>query len=220
MPIPSLVRHSAILALAAIVAGASPAFAQKSAAEPGSSPLSGASSGGAQATSTSAMTTTLYNFDVAAIFSFDGFGDPQNERGQINVGAGARVTGIGWNVTLFADSPSWLEEMAVGFFDGNGDFVLQLRPGVGDDFPGTASYSSGGIIDLIGLGLDFSVGANGLLNFEFFETFDDFANDWDGRWERGALTIQTTTTAVPEPTTLGMMALGLLMIAARRQRSA
>jgi PEP-CTERM motif len=162
--------------------------------------------------------TVDFLFDVTGILSNDGFDDALNEVFNLNVGPNTRVVGIGWNVTLFADSPSWLSELAVGFGSSSVN-VVNLRPGIDDEESGTKAYSSGGVLDLVGLSLDFSVGADGKLKLQFFETFDDYADDFDGRWEAGALTIRTMP--IPEPATYGMMALGLFAVGAiaRRRKS-
>lgn len=162
------------------------------------------------------------DFDVSGIFSYDEFGAPINEVYTIDIGAGSEVIGVGWDVTLFADSPSWLEEMFVSFTDTAITAGVDLSPGAGDDFSGLQSYSSGGIVDLVGLGLNFSVGADGLLRLEFWEDFVDFPGDWDGIWESGTLTFQyaSTEAVIPEPATWAMMiaGFGLVGFAARRRR--
>jgi hypothetical protein len=163
---------------------------------------------------------TDYALDVTGIYSFDGQGDPLNEVRNLQIGASARVIGIGWDTTQFADSPSWLSEMVVSFGSTSVGFV-NLTTGIGDDFPGTLSYSSGGVVDLIGLGLDFPVDADGVLRMEFFESFDDFANDWDGLWESGALTIRVAAEhVVPEPSVYALLLLGLAGVAGSARRRA
>jgi hypothetical protein len=91
---------------------------------------------------------------------------------------------------------------------------LILTPGVADDIAGTASYGSGGIIDLIGLGLDFYVRGDGILRLEFSESFNDLSSGADGRWDRGTLSIRyagadSEVREVPEPGTLMLLGLGL-----------
>ena len=129
-----------------------------------------------------------------------------------NVGAGSSVVGIGWDVNNTAASPSWLSEMVVGFRNTDNSGGVNLTVGVGDDLPGTKSYTSGGILDLIGLGLSFTANANGLVRVEFFESFNDIEVNPDGVWNSGSLTLRVVP--VPEPATYGMMALGLLAVGA------
>ena len=150
--------------------------------------------------------------NVTGITSVAVAGTAGNTVLSFNVGAGSSVVGIGWDVNLTATSPSWLSEMAVGFRNTDNTGGANLTVGLGDDLPGTRSYSSGGILDLIGLGLSFTANANGLVRFEFYESFNDPEVNPDGIWNSGSLTLRVVP--VPEPATYGMMALGLLAMGA------
>ncbi len=164
---------------------------------------------------------TVTDFDVTGIFSVDPFGDPLNEVFNIPLAPNASVIGIGWDVTFFADAPSWLSEAVVAFGSSSTPVFVTLTVGVGDDFPGTSTYSSGGIISLVP-GLDFAVDGDGILRLEFFESFDDFPDDWDGIWQSGTLSIQWSVPGgvIPEPATWAMMiaGFGLVGMMARRRR--
>jgi hypothetical protein len=212
--------HSFVAAGAAAALFAAPASASGAlAAGPGAA----AGARGA----VSSFTTVETSFDVSGIFSYDGIGAAINERRAVALAPNATLVGIGWDVRLFADSPSWLSEMVVSFGSTSAEYIVFLTPGVGDNFPGTRSYSSGGIVDLIGLGLDFSVDADGLLRLEFFEDFVDFPGDWDGIWEQGNLSLRYVIPGggggvIPEPATWAMMiaGFGLVGVAVRRRRKA
>jgi hypothetical protein len=65
--------------------------------------------------------------------------------------------------------------------------------------------------DLVASGLDFVVGADGILRVEFAESFDDVPNAADANLS-GSLTFIYTpagATAVPEPAAWAMMILGV-----------
>ena len=154
----------------------------------------------------SAATFTL-DIDLNDIESVGELGDPANTILTQLLAPNATITGIGYEVTLEAFDPSYLAEMVVYFLDS--PVGLQLTPGFADAFPGVGSYSSGGIIDLASIDPEFvfSVGDDGLLNLEFYESFDDALVSPDGIWN-GTLTIQYEADAIPgipEPTTWAMM---------------
>ena len=155
--------------------------------------------------------------DVTGITSIAAQGTPGNIVRTFNVGAGASVIGIGWNVNVTAFDPSWLSELVVGFGSSSANEV-NLSVGIGDDLPGTATYSSAGIVDLVELGFNFNAGADGIVRLEFFEGFNDPEVNPDGIWNSGTLTIQVA--AIPEPSTYAMMALGLLAVGGLARRKA
>jgi hypothetical protein len=170
--------------------------------------------------SPTSMAINYMTFNVAGIQSFDSMGASGNAVYTMFVGAGAEIMAIGWDVNITAISPSWQSEMGVVFSDSMfSDTWVSLRPGNGANSSGTGSFSSGGPVDLVELGYSFTVGSDGMLRLEFFESYDDAVGAADGFWNSGTLTIGVS--AVPEPGTYGLMALGLLGIAlvARRRRA-
>jgi hypothetical protein len=166
--------------------------------------------------SAGSLSTQVIN--VAGIISYGEEGDSQNITRFINIGPGSTVVGIGWDVDVTAVSPSWLSELEVSFGGATGVRSLYLVVGAGSNISGTQSYSSGGVLDLVDPGFSFSVGADGVLRLEFLEFFDDSVVPYDGIWNAGTLTLEVLV--VPEPSTYGLMALGLLAVgAAARRRS-
>lgn len=174
----------------------------------------------AAASSIASAITIDTNVDVTGIRSYEGLGNALNVVVNLDMDAlygntDYRVIGIGWDVTLFADTPSWLSEMAVNFGSSTTGAV-NLAVGTGDDTPGVQSYTSGGVVDLVGLGLDFDLNADEVLRMEFFETFNDFANDWDGEWRSGTITVRTE--AVPEPASMLALGAGAAVLIRRRKK--
>lgn len=164
---------------------------------------------------TTSRSIQYLSVDVTGTPSMDGYGSALNTVMSANLGANSHVIGIGWDVNLTALGASWLSELTVSFEDSSATTGVYLRPGAGNDFPGTASFSSGGVVDLIGLGLDFNVGADGVLRMEFFEGYNDYVAAVDGWWNSGTLTVQYDT--IPAPGAMALAA-GAGLLASRRRR--
>jgi hypothetical protein len=159
--------------------------------------------------------------DISGISTYDAFGEALNTVLSTQIGADAFVTGIGWDVTLTTSGGSWLSEAGINFGDSDNTTGVALRVGAGSNTPGTnVPFSSGGIVDLVGLELAFNVGADGALRMEFYETFDDNPLGIDATFGAGSFVTIEYVGAVPEPGTYAMMALGLAGLAAfaRRQQ--
>lgn len=156
--------------------------------------------------------------DVTGIGSYNTLGSPSNTVLTYNIGAESTVTSVSWNFSITAFAPSWLNEIQVTF-TGSDLFGAGVTFTPSDtSAAGTESFS--GSASLEELGLAFQVGADGILRLEFHEDFFDASAVPNGIWNSGTLTLNYVT-AVPEPTTYGLMALGLgvLGVAARRRKA-
>ena len=165
--------------------------------------------------SVTAANAAIININLTNAASMDSFGDVDNLVANGNLGAGAHITGIGWDVTIGTIGLSFLDEAVLGFRNTAQTVGVNLTPGVGDSFSGTQVYSSGGIVDLVGLALDFNLDPDGLLRVELFESFDDNVNAADAIWNG---TVQVQYDVVPEPVSMIVMGTGIAAIAARRRR--
>jgi PEP-CTERM motif len=157
-----------------------------------------------------AAQAAVVTLDVSGINSNGVLGDATNVKKFFDLGSSTRIIGLAWDVSLRADSPSWLSEISVDLNDGAAA-GLSLSPGFGSDAPGSGNYA--GTADLIAMGVDFALGASGQLTMEFFDMFDDL-NAADGAWQQGSLTL----TYIPEPASFGLAALALLGLAVTSRR--
>lgn len=160
--------------------------------------------------------------NFGGIESYGELGDWDNFVGTVDVGANARITGIGYDLNLTAFEPSYLSEMAVAFERSDLLDGVFFRPALGNGFPGTASFS--GFANLVELGLDFQVGEDGLLRVEFFETYDDVWGFADGIWNFGSFTFEVESAEepapVPEPASALLLAAGLATMRYAGRRAA
>jgi hypothetical protein len=130
--------------------------------------------------------------DVSGFQSIDLLDDVDNDVLIRELGEGALVTGVGWDVNLTTVGESWLSEATL-YFDGSDQdgSGLFLTPGIADDAPGTGSYSSE-VIDLTDNGIpEIPILSDGRLFIQFFESFDDNEGSADAIYESpSTLTIQ------------------------------
>jgi len=163
---------------------------------------------------TAGTATSSLTLDISGFNSWDLQGAAVNETLSAFIGVGAMVTGISWDVNLSTFNGSWASEAILGF-----EGQINLTPGIGDDFQVTgANYNSGGVVDLSDAGVpNITVGPDGILDIEFFESFDDVAGEVDGTWLAGSSVTIVGQNIVPAPGALAVLGLGGL-VAGRRRR--
>ena len=153
-----------------------------------------------------AMTTITV--DVSGLSSWGFQGDPANDLLEVYISPHANAPlVISWNLNITTVGVSWADELTIGILDNS--FIV--NPAFGDAFTVTNMNYQGT------LGWQtFQLGADGILDFEFYEVgFDDNANAIDAFFEEGStITIQI----IPAPGPLSVIGLAGLM-AARRERT-
>jgi len=147
---------------------------------------------------------------------------------EVDLGSMAHVNTFSWDVTLTAFQGSFISEAFVQLSDSvqfNRLFFLPseiANPGNGyhagtEHFSGSVDFRAvdepgWGIVDL-----SFDVGRDGILRLEFAENMDDLPGA-DALWESGSFTVGYAVAAVPEPSSVAMLLLGLGAIGAGARR--
>ncbi|PCI08803.1 hypothetical protein COB72_07600 [bacterium] len=154
-------------------------------------------------TQSHAITITL---DVSGMATWGFQGDPANDRLDVFVGSGALLTSILWDLNITTVGISWAEEVSIGFF-GNS---LTIFPGLGDAFTVTNQNYAGHMAPT-----NILLGADGILDIEFFESvWDDNLDAIDAYFEEGST---ITITIIPTPGPLALLGLGGLTITRRKR---
>ncbi|HEX8419015.1 MAG TPA: PEPxxWA-CTERM sorting domain-containing protein [Sphingomonas sp.] len=126
-----------------------------------------------------------------------------------DIGAYAHVVGIDFDVTLtvfdLGDDSGWLSDQSV-YFGSRANFT----PGYEMTGPGTVSFA--GMYDLRGVGLDFFVDDNGLLNLEFVDSFNKSRTP-KASWNGTFTVTYDPPAAVPEPASWALMIVGFGVVA-------
>lgn len=163
---------------------------------------------------TAGTATSSLTLDISGFNSWDLGGSPNNEILSVFIGNGAIITGISWDVNLSTFNGSWASEAVLGF-----EGQINLTPGVADGFPVTnVNYNSGGVVDISDAGLpNITVGADGVLDIEFSESFDDVAGEIDATWLAGSTVTIVGQNIVPAPASLALLGLGGLAAGRRRR---
>jgi hypothetical protein len=134
----------------------------------------------------------------------------------LNLGSYAEVTGIGWNVTMTADDDgAWLSDGRFEFGPDGAPWEVALTPGVGNNGPGTMTFTGG--VKLADVGIPDIVIADG----QFLIYYNSFG--WncyvaDGDPMSSYLTIQYNA-IVPAPGALALLGLAGLAGTTRRRRA-
>ncbi|OAB62941.1 hypothetical protein AY599_13385 [Leptolyngbya valderiana BDU 20041] len=123
---------------------------------------------------------------VNGVEVFEGLGTPANSSVTLNIGAGNAVTGVGYEVTIEAFSPSWLSESRMAILSNAGDPIgtgAEIIPVDGTNASGVETVSSGGII---ALGSPVAANGAGEIYIEWFESFNDTTPAPDSVWSDSA----------------------------------
>jgi hypothetical protein len=142
------------------------------------------------------------NIDFTLTFngqnSMNEIGNPANETTSICNPAASGYTAyeVSWsNVDVTPIGISWCSEFAIQFGNSS-SYSLIFRPAVFEENVAPCDNNYTGGVDLVAEGLTFELDNDGCINFEFYETFDDFPAAVDGNWDSGSLIVKLCNTSV------------------------
>ncbi len=157
--------------------------------------------------------TAIRTIDLSGVESWDWYNDPDNFYAAYSFNPDTHIVGVGWDLTIQTEGASWMSEVNIDIMNSAGTGGVTMVPGFHGPYSGTETFSSGGIIDIVGNG-DFLLNGDGLLRMTVYESWDDNDNAVDARFLAGsALYIQYV---IPAPGALGL--LGLAGLAGSRRR--
>ncbi len=137
-------------------------------------------------TSQTVLTTTKV-VDISGVQSWDASNSPNNIVITVPLDGFSdtadcdnpvlELIGTGYNTYQVTVTDSWLSDMKIEIGSN-----LVATPAFNSPNPGTGSFSSDGIVDLIDIGLNSTIAhaTTGSINIEFYEDYDDYVNAVDG----------------------------------------
>ena len=178
--------------------------------------------GGAANAADLTRTITLSDVASTSYLSWEG-----NTVVEVDLGTRSHLNTFAWDVTLTANEGSFLNEAFMQLSDSQQWNQLYFLPSFladpdGGYHAGTEHYSGSVDFRHLDTGAEqgdysFSVGQDGILRLEFAENIDGVEGA-DAIWNSATFTFGYTVSAVPEPSTYGMLLLGLGVVGAVAQR--
>ncbi len=130
---------------------------------------------------------TVVSVDLSGKKSWDALGDPQNDTFSVcGFPANANMVGLEWSgIDLSPVGVSWCSEVAFDIHS-----TLIFRPAVGErhNAPCNNNYTGGSPSYLQDNDLTFSAGADGCVNIEIYEIYNDYNNAKDADITAGTMT--------------------------------
>lgn len=130
---------------------------------------------------------TTVSVDLSGKKSWEALHDPQNESFSVcGFPANANMVGFEWSgIDLSPVGVSWCSEVA---FDIHGELIFRPAYSERHNAPCNNNYTGGSTSYLQDNGLTFTAGADGCVNIEIYETYNDYNNAKDADITAGTLT--------------------------------